>query len=217
MKFRTDFVTNSSSSSFVAILDIVLDNGEKKRFVAESSEGGEEGGWIVPPKKKDGELKEHLIMSLDKMRDWGFSANGEDYEFSEATLTLQCHTYGEYEYEANPGYMLETHLDPKWSEVCKEIASFEDEGEDEIILERMRKISYLDKYDDDSLLDLFWNISCEGADTEIIQKLHPDGSMEISMETGEDLFDVEDVSDILGYEDDDEDEEDWNEEEFEDE
>ncbi len=208
MKIRTDFVTNSSSSSFVAILDIVLDNGEKKRFVAESSEGGGEGGWIIPPKKKDGEIEKYQIRSLEQLSKDGITVKGKTYHFSEGVLTLQCHTYGEYGYESNPSVMLEENLDSRWKEVHKQIEDMYWE-DDESQLAELRKISFLDKYKDESVLDLFESITCEDNDTEIIQTLHKDGSMEIQIDFGEDLFDIENESDMFDdEEDDDEDDED---------
>lgn len=50
MKIRTDFVTNSSSSSFVAWLQLSFDNGKKIRLLeADKHDGGEEGGFIDVP------------------------------------------------------------------------------------------------------------------------------------------------------------------------
>ena len=47
MKIRTDFVTNSSSSSFVAVLEVVLENGKRLRLVDEHDNFGEASGTIV--------------------------------------------------------------------------------------------------------------------------------------------------------------------------
>ena len=201
MKIRTDFVTNSSSSSFVAMLDVTLDNGEELTASAETSQGGEEGGWISAG-ITDYEMDTSQICSIDEFCNKGIEVDGQVRHIKYGSLRLMCHTYGEYAYEADPERLLTNYLGKVWGFLIDQMDKSLSEKQQ---FKHLREIPFLNKYTDNALKNLIHFIyeygDESGSDTEIIQSLRPDGMLDIEIETGEGLFDTYDAFDFDSFDD----------------
>ena len=199
MKIRTDFVTNSSSSSFVAMLKLTLDNGKRITASAESSEGAGEGGWISEG-TADYEIDPWNICSIDEFCNYCIEIDGQLRQIKYGSLRLMCHTYGEYAYEANPERLLTTYIGKTWGFLFDQMDKSLSEKQQ---FQRLRDIPFLKKYTDNSLKELIHFLYIydneSESDSEIIQTLKPDGMLEIKINTGEDLFDTYDEFDSRAF------------------
>ena len=191
MKIRMGFVTNSSSSSFVAMLEATLDNGEQLTASAETSQGGEEGGWIST-EPTDYEMNISQIAPMDDLARNIYNVEGQKRHIVSGSLRLMCHTYGEYAYEANPREMMSRYLGKVWGAVIDDIDTSLDQRKS---YAKLREVTFLKNYTDDSLWSLIQYAYDEDyyPDTEIVHTLNRDGSLKLEIITGEGLFDTDDV------------------------
>ena len=199
MKIRTDFVTNSSSSSFVAMLYLTLDNGKKVTASLETSRGDEAGGWIDAG-TADYEMEPYQICSIDKLCNNVIEIDGQVRHIQYGSLILKCHTYGEYTYEAKPERLLNNYISKAWGFLIEQMDKSLSEEQQ---YKYLRETPFLKKYTDDSLKNLIHFIYKQGneinSDTRIIQSLRSDGLLEIKIETGDGLFDTYDAYEFDRY------------------
>lgn len=199
MKFRTDFVTNSSSSSFVAVLRATLDNGEKLTASASFDYG--EGDTIVDPIVAY-EMETDQIRSLDKFSQKSIMVDGESRYIQSGTLKLMSHAYGEEVFKSGPQYLLKEYFGEPWEDLFEQMSSFASlKLSEQEQFQKLRADPFLQKYTDKSLKGFvrfyqqYINLDDDDSDTEIIQTLSPDGMLDIEIKQGEDLFRVVDIFD----------------------
>ena len=201
MKIRTDFVTNSSSSSFVAMLAVTLDNGEELTASAETIHGDGEDGWISAG-IADYEMDTSQICSIDKFCNMGIEVDGQVRHIKYGSLSLMSHTFGEYGYEADPKRLLTNYLGKAWGSLIDQMDKSLSEKEQ---FNYLREVPFLKHYTDNALKNLIHFLYQHGdeseSDTKIVQSLRPDGGLDIKIETGEGLFDTYGVSDLDSFDD----------------
>lgn len=150
MKFRTDFVTNSSSSSFVAVLRATLDNGEK--LTASASFGCGDGEPIIVDPIVAYAMKDSQICSLDELAQKSIIVDGESRYIQSGTLKLMCYAHGEYAFQKDPQYILTGYFGEPWEELFKQMSSFSSfKLSEQEQFQKLRADPFLQKYTDKSL------------------------------------------------------------------
>ena len=192
MKIRTDFVTNSSSSSFVAVLQLELDNGNTIKASKESSVG--DGDFICRPRT---EYLCRQYEDIGTMKGKYIFDSRSSAKIISGTYKLMCHTSGEESYKANPTYLLRNHISYELGLLLDNASEKHDEMS---MFNYLRSQNLLADYTDESLhtlVDFLLSDGIDGNDTEIIQTLYEDGSLTLSIKNGNDMFNTSDAFQVI--------------------
>ena len=192
MKIRIDFVTNSSSSSFVAVLDAVLEDGNTIRAVDDSDNGGEESGTIIV-ENATGKMNINQLKYTKALQDVIVRYDGAKSRIVSGSLSLKCHAYGETVWKANPENLFDKYtIGNAYKKVKSYLPTKYDKEQTEKRISELKKDPELSQLTDDSIHSLIKYIYADKIepDTEIIQTFHKDGTEEIVIENGKYLFNI---------------------------
>ncbi len=143
MKIRMDFVTNSSSSSFVAVLNLNLEGGGSVSAVYQNDIGEED---LIRPVDADYGMNAYDIRSMEEYAGMYVNKDGEKKKITSGSLRLMAYAVGEYGYTADPEDMLSEYLGKEWEDVFRKIRELSAE---------VRKSPILaDEYDEEEINEL---------------------------------------------------------------
>ncbi len=187
MKIRTDFVTNSSSSSFVVSLEISLDNGNILHAADVTSFVGD-GDYILLPEAEFGFSGSWDLR--DVVGKYVFDS-GKCAKVVSGELRLESHTYGEEAYRSDPCRILGDVFGSSWNAVEDRIKKHHDN--EDTLFAFLREQGFLRDYYDESLRNIAkCLLENHDSDTLILQELQENGRVRLSIETDYGLFDTTD-------------------------